>query len=154
MTDNAGNTGNADNVHNAHNAHNTDETDNTENADTTRNDGTDARRLIASAGTPERVYAHLEPIVEAELSWGNRVRSTWRRLDKLLDDRTLSLRDPLHVDLIKQTFRFPGTVQMWAVLPRPGHREKGRLLISDTTAFVTVDSPLPQDWTYAGRIEW
>jgi hypothetical protein len=110
--------------------------------------------VIAAAGKPGHDYAHLEPIVEAELSWGNRIFSNWGRTDKLLDDRTLALRDPFHVDLIRQTFRFPDSVQMWSVLRRPGHREPGGFLISDTVAYATISSPLPHDWTYAGRIEW
>jgi hypothetical protein len=111
-------------------------------------------RLIAAHGEPGRAQAHLDPIAAAEVSWGNRVRLDWRRTDKLLDDRTLSLAEPFHVELLQRAFRLPDTVQMWAVPARPGRPEQGRLLISDTTAYVTIDSPLPAGWSFEGRIEW
>src|SRR4030088_842173 len=113
----------------------------------------DDRRLIASGGDPDRPYSHLEPVVAAELSWGNRVLSNWGRTDPLLDDRTLSLMRPFHIDQLRQTFRFPPTVRLYAMLPRPGYREKGRLLLSDTERYVTIYSPLPKEWTEAGEVE-
>jgi hypothetical protein len=109
----------------------------------------DTRRLIAPCGTPDRPQAHLEPIVEAELAWGNRVLSKWGRSDKLLDDRSLTLTEPFHIELLRKTFRFPPNVRMWAILPRPGHRhDKPRLLLSDTDRYVTIHSPLSDDWPY------
>lgn len=109
----------------------------------------DARVRIAAAGTPVEPYAHLQPVIEAELSWGNRVLSKWGRSDPLLDDRTLSLAHPLHVELLRERFRFPPNVKLYAILPRPGYRhEKARLLLSDTGRYVAVHSPLPADWAY------
>jgi len=115
----------------------------------------DPRRPIASSGEPGRRYAHLEPIVEAELSWGNRIQSDWRRFDKFLDDRSLTLIWPFHLDKLRETFRFPPTVRLLATLPRPGDKhDKGRLVISDTEDFVMIYSPLPEGWTQHGEVPW
>ncbi|MCW2506037.1 MAG: hypothetical protein JWO79_4321 [Actinomycetia bacterium] len=115
----------------------------------------DRRRPIAPHGEPDRRYAHLEPIVEAELSWGNRVDYNWRRLDKLLDDRILTLMEPFHIGLLRRTFLFPPNIRLYAVLPRPGYKhDVGRLLISDTEDFVKIDSPLPEGWTEEGELPW
>lgn len=110
----------------------------------------DTRRPIAAHGGADRPQEHLDPVVEAELAWGNRVLSGWGRSDKLLDDRSLTLAYPFHIDRLRQTFRFPPNIRMWAILPRPGYRhDKPRLLLSDTDAYVTVHSPLPADWPHA-----
>lgn len=114
----------------------------------------DDRRLIAAEGDPDRAYSHLEPIVEAELSWGNSILYDWRWTDKLLDDRTLTLRQPFHVDLLRQTFRFPPNIRMYAMFPRPGYRERGRVMINDLNQYVTIDAPLPKDWPYgSGHVD-
>ena len=107
----------------------------------------DPRRPIATAGTPEHPYAHLVPVVEAELGWGNRVQSAWDRSDKLLDDRSLTLAYPFHVEELRRTFRFPANIHLYAILPRPGHRhDKPRMLMTDVDRYVTVHAPLPDDW--------
>ncbi|SEO48850.1 hypothetical protein [Actinacidiphila rubida] len=113
------------------------------------NDSPEAPVTIASSGTPGNRHAHLDPVVEAELAWGNRVSSTWGRTDKLLDDRSLTLAEPFHVAELRRTFRFPANIRLWAILPRPGHpREKPRMLLTDTDGYVTVHAPLPADWPH------
>jgi hypothetical protein len=115
----------------------------------------DPRRLIASRGEPGRRYAHLEPIVEAELSWGNRVLSKWGRLDPLLDDRSLSLTAPFHLAQLRETFRFPPTIRLSATLPRTGgKRDKGRMVIADPADFIMIYAPLPEGWTQEGELPW
>jgi len=115
----------------------------------------DRRHLLASRGEPGRPYTHLQPIVEVEEFWGNRVKYDWCRTDKLLDDRTLTLRDPFHLDRLRETFRFPPNIRLYAVLPRPGYKHDiGRLLISDTEDFVKIESPLPEGWTEEGALPW
>jgi hypothetical protein len=115
----------------------------------------DPRRPIAPHGDSDRPYGHLEPIVEAELSWGNRIEYNWRRTDKLLDDRTLTLQLPFHIDLLRQTFRFPRNIVLSAMLPRPGYRpNRGRLLIDDMDQYATIDSPHPEGWTEEGELPW
>jgi hypothetical protein len=104
---------------------------------------------IAASGTDDSPYAHLEPVVAAEVSWGNRVLSKWGRSDPLLDDRSLTLMYPLHVELLRQAFRFPPNITLHAILPRPGYRhDKARLLLSDADHYVAIHSPLPKDWPY------
>jgi hypothetical protein len=120
----------------------------------TDNDAPDQRLLLATSGYDGMPEAHLEPIVSAELSWGNSIRQSWRRTDPLLDDRRLTLAEPLHVDLLRQTFRFPPSIGMYAVLPRPAGRQEGRLVIGDSANYVGINSPLPKDWPYGeGPVE-
>jgi len=115
----------------------------------------DPRRPIASAGTRERPQTHLEPVVEAELSWGNQIELEWGRLDKFLDDRSMSLMRPLHIEKLRETFRFPPHVLLSATLPRPTYKhDRGRLVISDTENFVMIYSPLPEGWTEEGVLPW
>ncbi|MBY8876161.1 hypothetical protein [Actinacidiphila acidipaludis] len=112
------------------------------------------RRPIAAAGTREHPYAHLLPIVEAELACGNRVLSAWGRSDKLLDDRSLTLAQPFHVEDLRRAFRFPANIHLYAILPRPGHPlDKPRMLMTDVDRYVTIHAPLPADWPHGdGRI--
>jgi hypothetical protein len=116
-------------------------------------DDDDDRCSLASGGTPESRHAHLEPIVSAELRWGNSIQYGWRRVDPLLDDRSLRLARPFHVEQLRKSFRFPPNISLTAVLPRPGYRERGRLILEDANDFVAIDSPLPDVWPYgAGQI--
>ncbi|MEW2522304.1 hypothetical protein [Actinacidiphila alni] len=109
----------------------------------------DRRVPLAPTGLPDRPEAHLEPVVAAEVAWGNRVLAPWSRTDPLLDDRALSFLYPMHVELLRAKFRFPASVTLHAILPRPGYRrEKARLLLTDTDRYVTIHSPLPEDWPY------
>jgi hypothetical protein len=108
----------------------------------------DDRRPIAAIGWLRRPQAHLEPIVAAELSWGNRIDYDWRRTDKLLDDRTLRLTSPFHLDRLRATFRFPPNVRMYANLPGPRPGQIGRVLISDFEDYVNIEAPLPEGWPY------
>ncbi|MEC3998616.1 hypothetical protein VSR01_36080 [Actinacidiphila sp. DG2A-62] len=109
----------------------------------------DGRRPIAARGWRQQPQAHLEPVVHAELSWGNRIQSPWQRGDKLLDDRTLTLAEPFHVEKLRRTFRFPANIGLWAVLPRPGHRhERARMVMSDSEEYVTIHTPLPDEWPH------
>jgi hypothetical protein len=117
-------------------------------------DALDQRLLLAASGYAGMPEAHLEPLVSAELSWGNSIRQSWRRTDRLLDDRRLTLARPLHVDLLRQTFRFPPSIGMYAVLPRPATHQEGRLMIGDSANYVGIDSPLPKDWSFGeGPVE-
>ena len=118
-------------------------------------DPADSRRAIAAMGLPDRPEAHLDPVVQAELAWGNRVLSMWGRLDKLLDDRSLTLARPFHVEGLGRAFRFPANVRLYAVLPRPGHQDGPPCLqLSDVDRFVTIRSPLPEDWPHGeGQVE-
>jgi hypothetical protein len=118
-------------------------------------DPADSRKPIATMGLPDRPEVHLDPVVRAELAWGNRVQSAWGRLDKLLDDRSLTLARPLHVEELRRSFRFPANVRLYAALPRP-ERQGGApgLQLSDVDRFVTIRSPLPGDWPYGeGEVE-
>lgn len=114
----------------------------------------DEQRAVAAAGTDQEPHAHLVPVVEAELSWGNRVLSGWGRSDKLLDDRSLTLAYPFHVEDLRRTFRFPANIHLYAILPRPGYRhDKPRMLMTDVDRYVTIHAPLPGDWPHGeGRV--
>jgi hypothetical protein len=108
---------------------------------------------LASSGTPENRHAHLEPVVSAELRWGNSIEYGWRRVDPLMDDRSLRLARPFHIERLRKSFLFPPDISLTAVLPRPGCRERGRLILEDANERVAIDSPLPDAWPYgAGEI--
>lgn len=110
---------------------------------------TDERQPIAATGTREQPQAHLEPVVAAELGWGNRVLSKWGRSDKLFDDRSLTLAHPFHVEELRRTFHFPPNIHLYAILPRPGYRhDKPRMLMTDVDGYVTIHAPLPADWPH------
>jgi hypothetical protein len=65
--------------------------------------------VIADSGGPDRPYSHLLPIVEAEESWGNRVRSPFQR-DR--DGWRMSMEHPLHVDQLRNAFVFPPHIEV------------------------------------------
>jgi hypothetical protein len=80
-----------------------------------------AKQRIQSVGDAERPYAHFQPIVEAEKSWGNR----------LLGDFTYNPNDgqwtaytwrPLHLDKLRETFDFPATFELRSGPVQPAER--------------------------------
>src|SRR4051794_22846353 len=56
--------------------------------------------------------------VAAEVRWGNRVERQWF-VDRHLGGAVLRLRDPLHVDLLRETFAFPPGFVFRSIGPRP-----------------------------------
>jgi hypothetical protein len=67
------------------------------------------RVVLAEGSDSGRPYSHLLPIVEAEESWGNRARDTFR------EDKTgwhMTMERPLHIDRLSDTFVFPPNVTL------------------------------------------
>jgi hypothetical protein len=58
---------------------------------------------IAASGTQENPHAHLDPIVAAELSWGNRIVKNWYVVDYHFGYWDLQLEQPFHVELLRSS---------------------------------------------------
>jgi hypothetical protein len=100
------------------------------------------RLRIAQHGTAARPYAHLLPILEAELAWGNRYAYEVR------------LKDPLHLDRLRATFQLPESVGFWATPPR-GPKQPGTMSVGDTDGQMLIVAALPPDWSGGeGRLPW
>lgn len=112
----------------------------------------DARRVIAERGTGEAPHCHLDVVVEAELSWGNRIDYDWRIVDPHLMDWTLDLAKPFHLDLLRQSFRFAAGVAL-GVYPSSSGGFSPRMSLA-TPDFSSIIAPLPRGWSGEyGRIE-
>ena len=69
-----------------------------------------APRPLAGGGTGARPYAHLLPLVEAEVSWGNSdVEGFCQHPDGWW---SASLRRPLHLDRLREVFALPAHVEL------------------------------------------
>lgn len=65
-----------------------------------------SKRPILAGSPDDTAYGHLLPVLEAELSWGNRCRGgfTWTAQD---GGWFADLDRPLHVDRLREVFEFP-----------------------------------------------
>ncbi|NUR02166.1 MAG: hypothetical protein HOY79_38225 [Streptomyces sp.] len=104
----------------------------------------DSRQLIVAGGTEEAPHCNFDPVVEAELSWGNRIARDWRILDPHLGNWTLYLERPFHVDLLRVTFRLAPGIG-FSAFPGQPNDSGPRMSMSDPT-FTSIVSPLPRDW--------
>lgn len=110
--------------------------------------------LIAAAGTEDNPHAHLEPIVAAEVRWGNRVLRDWYVIDPHFGYWDLKLARPFHVEELRAAFVLPATIGMSVVATRRG-RQRATMSLGDTRNFVSITSPLSPDWPDADtEIEW
>lgn len=48
---------------------------------------------ISAQGTPENLHSHLDPVVEAELSWGNKLAERWY-VDRRVGTARVQFRKP------------------------------------------------------------
>jgi len=107
------------------------------------------RRRIASHGAPGAPYAHLQPIVDAELGWGNLpgVRRGWYQPDPAHYPGRWSydLDQPLHVEQLRAAFSFPENVRLGVFAPQAGHRPA--MTVGDGRG-VGVTAPAPRDWPH------
>ena len=65
----------------------------------------------------EHEWTYLQPVVDAELSWGNIADGGFRAVGHG-DGWTLSFRKPLHMDRLRDRFLFPHIVELYDVEPR------------------------------------
>jgi hypothetical protein len=101
--------------------------------------GSDDRLRIASRGSFDSPHRHLDPVVEAELRWGNRIAEHWF-VDRRVGSAILRLREPLHVDLLRRTFVFPPGFRLRTVGPRPDREPTMALADAE---HVGISGPLP-----------
>jgi hypothetical protein len=115
------------------------------------------RLRIAQHGTAARPYAHLLPILEAELAWGNRYAygyNGFKMRDYHFRDYEVRLKDPLHLDRLRATFQLPESVGFWATPPR-GPKQPGTMSVGDTDGQMLIVAALPPDWSGGeGRLPW
>ncbi|CCB73210.1 MULTISPECIES: hypothetical protein [Streptomycetaceae] len=102
----------------------------------------DTRLLIAASGTEESPHAHLDPVVAAEVSWGNRIVRDWYITDWHFGFWDLRLERPFHVELLRSTFRFPPNVKLFTIGHHAGGQEP-KMGMGDGR-FVGITAPLPQ----------
>lgn len=78
-------------------------------------------------GTP---YGHLQPVVDAELEWGNQTRDGWE-YDRHDTWFTARFRYPLHLERLQAEFDFPEHVKV-------GRTRDGQTYVSDHEHLVSV----------------
>ncbi|MCM2418792.1 hypothetical protein [Streptomyces sp. RKAG293] len=105
----------------------------------------DVRAPIAAAGTRENPHAHLDPIVAAELSWGNRITKDWHIVDYHFGDWLLTLEKPFHVDRLRETFVFPGTIRLGTYARHSDGSGGVRMCLGDQLNLMGIEAPLPKD---------
>jgi hypothetical protein len=105
------------------------------------------REPVATSGTADHPHAHLNPVVEAELSWGNEVAEDWHVTDPHFGYWGLTPARPFHVDALRERFRFPASVRLRVVAGGPGG-QKPSMFLGDRVAFVGITAPLPGDWPH------
>jgi hypothetical protein len=111
----------------------------------------DDRTPIAPKGAPGNPHAHLDPVVQAELSWGNALARDWYDPNpKVGDPLRCELRRPLHVERLRAAFAFPPTVRLSTSAPR-GKGQRPLLHLYDARGWVQITSPLPDGWPVEDR---
>lgn len=112
----------------------------------------DERLRIAAHGTSDNYHAHFDPIVSAELAWGNRIARDWHLVDPKVGGYELTLAYSFHVELLKKTFRFPPNITLGVVGSES--RVHGRRMSMGDKYMVGITAPFPKDWPAGdGRIE-
>jgi hypothetical protein len=109
----------------------------------------DTRLRIAASGTQDNPHSHLDPIVAAELSWGNRVVKNWYVTDWHFGYWDLQLEKPFHVELLRNTFRFAPNIKLFATGHHPGGQQP-QMGLGDSR-FVGISAPLPKEWPAVDR---
>jgi hypothetical protein len=104
-----------------------------------------SRLLIASSGTKENPHAHLDPVVAAEVAWGNRIVQGWHIPDPHFGFWDLTLAQPFHVEELRATFRFPDTIGLSVIASRPGGQRLS-MSLGDSRNFVGITAPPPKGW--------
>ncbi|MFE0099492.1 hypothetical protein [Streptomyces sp. NPDC059009] len=104
----------------------------------------DERLRIAASGTRQHPHAHFAPVVEAELSWGNSVVRDWHLMDPKIGGWQLELARPFHVELLRETFRFPPNFALH-VIGAEGPLPLPRMSLGDK-CFMAVVAPAPKGW--------
>lgn len=88
-----------------------------------------ARGRIADQSPDGTVYGHLQPVVDAELEWGNETRDGWERDHDTWF--TTRFRHPLHLERLQAEFDFPEHVRI-------GRTPDGKTYVSDHRNLVSV----------------
>jgi hypothetical protein len=65
----------------------------------------------------EHDWTYLQPVVDAELAWGNVANGGFTPHGRG-DGASLTFRKPLHMDRLRATFLFPDIVELYDVEPR------------------------------------
>ncbi|MFI1092152.1 hypothetical protein [Streptomyces sp. NPDC020917] len=100
---------------------------------------------IARSGTPGNPHAHLDPLVEAEIRWGNEVAEDWHITDPHFGYWGLTLARPFHVDELRAHFTFPPSFTLGVTGSRPGG-QKPSMSLGDRLNFVGISAPIPPGW--------
>src|SRR5690242_11349990 len=98
----------------------------------------DDRLRIAVSGTRDNPHAHLDPVVSAEISWGNRVVRDWYT-EHHVGYWEIRLERPLHVELLRKTFRFPPTIGL-AVTNTASDTREPVMTLSDYQDYVWIST--------------
>ncbi len=106
-----------------------------------------SRVTVATAGTPDNPHAHLDPVVEAEVRWGNEIAEDWHVTDPHFGYWGLVLARPFHLDALREHFRFPPSVGLRVVAAGPGG-QRPSMSLGDRLNFVGITTPLPGDWAH------
>ncbi|MEE4544880.1 hypothetical protein V2S66_23305 [Streptomyces sp. V4-01] len=100
---------------------------------------------VQPAGTGDNPHAHLDPVVAAEVRWGNRVERDWHITDPHFGYWDLTLARPFHLERLRAEFRFPPTIGLAAVASRPGG-QRASMSLGDSANLVGITAPLPAGW--------
>lgn len=100
---------------------------------------------IQDSGTKDNPHAHLDPVIAAEIGWGNQVVRDWHITDPHFGYWDLTLARPFHVDRLRTAFHFPGTIGLSVVASRPGG-QRASMSLGDTRNFVGITAPPPTGW--------
>jgi hypothetical protein len=100
---------------------------------------------IQDSGTKDNPHAHLDPVIAAEIGWGNQVVRDWHITDPHFGYWDLTLARPLHLDLLRAAFRFPDHIGLSVIASRPGG-QRPSMSLGDTRNLVGVTAPPPPGW--------
>jgi len=113
----------------------------------------DARIPITSSLSRDNRHVHVDPLVDAEVRWGNEIAEDWHITDSRLSHWGLTLARPFHVDEVRARFSFPSDVGLYVVGARR-RREVPTMCLSDILGVARVTAPLPEDWPHGeGQVE-
>lgn len=90
------------------------------------------RRRIDACSKDGTAYGHLQPVLEAELSWGNTCRDGFRYVPRN-DEWNAHLGKPLHIDRLLAEFEFPPNI-------RVERKQNGGTLVADDQALVSLSA--------------
>lgn len=104
----------------------------------------DPRLRIAASSAGGTEWAHLDALVAAEVSWGNRVKKYWYVVDPHFGDWELTFDKPFHVARLRETFILPPSIQLMTVEAQPNGLG-ARMFLSDNLNRLGISAPLSKD---------